>query len=60
MLSGKNIKPTPKVRKNMKPEELSEEEKYSLYKRGVMEAVMDKLKNRCQIAYTRIEVLGTL
>ncbi len=37
----------------MKPEKLSKEEKYFLYRRGLIETVIDKLKNECQIEHTR-------
>ncbi len=37
----------------MKPEKLSQEEKYFLYKRGLIETVIGVLKNKCQIEHTR-------
>ncbi|MCS6794653.1 MAG: transposase [Raineya sp.] len=56
----KNIQLTIRVRKNMQPPKLSEEEKYFLYKRGIIESVIDKLKNQRQIDIQGIEVLRTL
>lgn len=52
-LQEKNIKLITKIRKNMKPEKLSQAEKYYLNKRGLIEAVIDLLKNVCQIEHTR-------
>ncbi|GAB4346972.1 MAG: hypothetical protein OHK0038_27040 [Flammeovirgaceae bacterium] len=52
-LQEKNIKLITKIRKNMKPEKLSQEEQYFFHKRGVIEAVIDILKNVCQIEHTR-------
>jgi hypothetical protein len=49
----KKVKLITKVRKNMKPEKLSQEKKYFLYKRGLIETVIDVLKNECQIEHTR-------
>lgn len=49
----KKVKLITKVRKNMKPEKLSQEEKYFLYKRGLIETVIELLKNECQIEHTR-------
>lgn len=49
----KNIQLISKVRKNMKQEKLSREKEYYLYKRGLIETVIDKLKNECQIEHTR-------
>jgi hypothetical protein len=37
----------------MKPEKLSQQEQYFLAKRGLIEAVIDTLKNVCQIEHTR-------
>lgn len=49
----KKVKLITKVRKNMKPEKLSQQEQYFLAKRGLIEAVIDTLKNVCQIEHTR-------
>lgn len=47
------VKLITKKRKNMKPQKLSREESRLLRKRGIVETVIDQLKNICQIDHTR-------
>ncbi len=42
-----------KVRRNMKPRIMTATQKFFLSKRGIIETVIDQLKNCCQIEYSR-------
>jgi hypothetical protein len=53
ILFGNGIQLITQVRKNMKHQALSNEERILLRKRSVIETVNDELKNLCQIEHTR-------
>lgn len=53
MLFGNGIQLLTQVRRNMKSQALSNEEKLLLRKRSVIETVNDELKNICQLEHTR-------
>lgn len=53
ILFGNGIQLITQVRKNMKRQALSNEERILLRKRSVIETVNDELKNMCQIEHTR-------
>ncbi len=53
LLFGNGIQLVTQVRRNMKKQALSNEEKLLLRKRSVIETVNDELKNICQIEHTR-------
>jgi len=53
LLFGNGIQLITQVRRNMKKQALSNEEKLLLRKRSVIETVNDELKNICQIEHTR-------
>jgi hypothetical protein len=48
-----NIRIITKVRKNMKEPKMSKEEAFFLAKRGIIESVLDRMKNFCQIEHSR-------
>lgn len=52
-LEKQGIRLITKVRKNMNPIEKTDFEKALLKKRGIVETVIDELKNLCQIEHTR-------
>lgn len=52
-LKRKSTKLITKVRKNMKPRAITSSQKYFLSKRGLVETVIDILKNEIQIEHTR-------
>src|SRR3546814_84622 len=52
-LAQKGISMITKVKKNMKKRVLSCLQKFCLSKRGMIETVIDQLKNLCQIHHTR-------
>lgn len=53
LLFGNGIQLITQVRRNMKKQALSNEEKILLRKRSVIETVNDELKNMCQVEHTR-------
>lgn len=53
LLFGDGIQLVTKVRKNMKEQGLSQNDKILLRKRAVIESVNDELKNICQLQHTR-------
>jgi len=53
LLFGNGIQLITQVKKNMKKQALSNEEKLLLRKRSVIETVNDELKNICQVEHTR-------
>jgi hypothetical protein len=53
LLFGNGIQLITQVRRNMKKQALSNEEKLLLRKRSVIETVNDELKNICQVEHTR-------
>jgi len=53
LLFGNGIQLITQVRRNMKKQALSNEEKILLRKRSVIETVNDELKNICQVEHTR-------
>jgi transposase len=53
VLFGNGIQLITQVRRNMKSQALSNEEKLLLRKRSVIETVNDELKNICQVEHTR-------
>lgn len=53
LLFGNGIQLITQVRRNMKKQALSNEEKVLLRKRSVIETVNDELKNICQVEHTR-------
>jgi hypothetical protein len=53
ILFGNGIQLITQVRRNMKSQALSNEEKILLRKRSVIETVNDELKNICQVEHTR-------
>lgn len=53
LLFGNGIQLVTQIRRNMKKQALSNEEKLLLRKRSVIETVNDELKNICQIEHTR-------
>jgi hypothetical protein len=53
LLAEKNIDFVTKVKKNMKPKEISLTDKILLRKRAIIETVFDQLKNISQIEHTR-------
>lgn len=52
-LLKQNVKLLTPVRKNMKPREITEEEKLGLRKRSIIETINDQLKNISNIEHTR-------
>lgn len=52
-LLEQNVKLLTPVRKNMKPREITEEEKLGLRKRSIIETINDQLKNISNIEHTR-------
>ena len=53
LLFGNGIQLISKVKKNMKPQNLSNTDKILLRKRSIIESVNDELKNMCKLQHTR-------